>query len=114
MKCSADLKGKRASRVSFFLAWLWCLGLGWGLPLSVWADDADLGRDLYHELCAGCHGKDMLKPGLAFDLKTFPANDYSRFEKSVLQGKGNGMPAWLSQLNVDDVRLLWAYVRSGG
>ena len=84
MKCSADLKGKRASRVSFFLAWLWCLGLGWVLPLSVWADDADLGRDLYHELCAGCHGKDMLKPGLAFDLKTFPANDYSRFENVIL------------------------------
>jgi mono/diheme cytochrome c family protein len=56
----------------------------------------------------------MLKPGLAFDLKTFPTQDYSRFEKSVLNGKGAGMPAWKSQLNVDDIRLLWAYVQSGG
>ncbi len=102
----------------------WCfallVGLSLGLCLSLclsgpaYASDADLGRDLYHELCAGCHGKDMLKPGLAFDLKTFPTQDYSRFEKSVLNGKGAGMPAWKSQLNVDDIRLLWAYVQSGG
>ena len=94
----------------WLLGWVLCTALNF----QACANDADLGRELYHELCAGCHGKDMLKPGLAFDLKTFPAQDYSRFERSVLQGKGTGMPPWQAQLNVEDVRLLWAYVRSGG
>jgi len=78
------------------------------------ADDVDLGHDLYHELCAGCHGQDMMRPGLAFDLKKFPLNDPERFKNSVLNGKPPAMPAWRSQLSEDDVRLLWAYVKSGG
>jgi len=80
----------------------------------VLADEVQLGHDLYHELCAGCHGQEMMHPGLAFDLKKFPANDPVRFKTSVLNGKPPGMPAWNSQLSEDDVRLLWAYVKSGG
>jgi len=78
------------------------------------ADDVELGHDLYHELCAGCHGQEMMHPGLAFDLKKFPLNDPERFKNSVLNGKPPAMPAWRSQLSEDDVRLLWAYVKSGG
>jgi mono/diheme cytochrome c family protein len=32
----------------------------------------------------------------------------------VLNGKGQGMPAWRDKLADDDLTLLWAYVRSGG
>ncbi len=112
MKCNSGLESGATCTVVWALALALALGLGLSRP--AWADEVELGRDLYHELCAGCHGKDMLKPGLAFDLKTFPSQDFLRFEKSVLQGKGTGMPAWQAQLNLDDVRLLWAYVRSGG
>jgi mono/diheme cytochrome c family protein len=89
----------------------------WSLLMSVmgaFADEAQLGHDLYHELCSGCHGQEMMHPGLAFDLKKFPADDPIRFSNSVLNGKPPGMPAWRSQLNEEDVRLLWAYVKSGG
>ena len=55
----------------------------------------------------------MQKPGLAFDLKTFPKGDFFRFQNSVLNGKGSGMPAWRGKLSEDDVQLLWLYVKNG-
>ena len=78
------------------------------------ADPVDEGRGLYQELCEKCHGKDMANPGLAFDLRKFPANDAQRFSNSVLNGKGPAMPAWKEQLTPQDVDALWAYVKSGG
>jgi mono/diheme cytochrome c family protein len=32
----------------------------------------------------------------------------------VLEGKPPGMPAWRQQLNADDVKALWDYVKTGG
>jgi mono/diheme cytochrome c family protein len=32
----------------------------------------------------------------------------------VLNGKSPAMPAWRDKISDDDVKLLWAYVRSGG
>jgi len=32
----------------------------------------------------------------------------------VLEGKGQAMPAWRDKISEDDLKLLWAYVRSGG
>jgi cytochrome c55X len=79
------------------------------------ADDADLGRDLYEELCAPCHGRDMVNPGaVTFDLRKFPRDDFERFRRSVLDGKPPAMPSWRDKVNDDDLRLLWAYMRSGG
>jgi cytochrome c55X len=79
------------------------------------ADDVDLGRDLYEELCASCHGRDMVNPGVVtFDLRKFPRDDFERFRRSVLDGKPPAMPSWRDKVNDDDLRLLWAYVRSGG
>ena len=77
------------------------------------ADEVEIGRDIYHENCATCHGRDMQKPGLAFNLKTFPKGDFFRFQNSVLNGKGSGMPAWRGKLSEDDVQLLWLYVKNG-
>lgn len=86
----------------------------WSASAPGRADEIDEGRSLFHELCASCHGRDMANPGLAFDLRKFPANEPERFAQSVLNGKGQGMPAWKAQLSSDDVKVLWAYVKSGG
>jgi mono/diheme cytochrome c family protein len=73
----------------------------------------DEGVSIYDDVCAMCHGLDLIKPpgGLAFDLRTFPKDDFERFRNSVLNGKG-GMPAWRDKLTDEDIALLWAYVSS--
>ena len=78
------------------------------------ADDASLGRDIYKDFCASCHGRDLVSTGLAFDLRKFPQNDPARFQKSVLDGTAKGMPPWKSQLSEQDVKALLDYVKSGG
>ncbi len=83
-------------------------------PAAFAGDDIEEGRNTYTEFCVGCHGKDMANPGLAFDLRTFPKGDEARFRKSVLNGKGGGMPAWQDKLTDEDLKVLWAYVVSGG
>ena len=79
------------------------------------ADDADLGRELYDEVCATCHGRDMVNPGgVTFDLRKFPKDDFERFRTAVLNGKPPAMPSWRDKVSDDDIKLLWACVRSGG
>ena len=93
------------------------------LALALWAavgagaqaDDADLGRDVYGDFCVSCHGRDMVNPGgVTFDLRKFPKDDFERFQNAVLNGKSPAMPPWRDKLSDDDLKLLWAYVRSGG
>ena len=87
-------------------------------PIDVPAAEGDLveqGRDLYGDLCATCHGRDMVNAGgFAFDLRKFPKHDFARFRNSVLDGKNQAMPAWLDTITEEDLAALWAYVRSGG
>jgi mono/diheme cytochrome c family protein len=79
------------------------------------ADDADLGREVYDDFCATCHGRDMVNPGgVTFDLRKFPKDDFERFRNAVVNGKPPAMPPWRDKVSDDDVKLLWAYVRSGG
>lgn len=87
-----------------------------GLQSARAADgDAEQGRELYHELCATCHGRDMVNPGgITFDLRKFPKDEAARFKTSVLNGKGQAMPAWADKVSDEDMANLWAYVRSGG
>ena len=91
--------------------------------LAVWAalcagaqaDDADLGREVYDDFCATCHGRDMVNPGgVTFDLRKFPKDDFERFRNAVLDGKPPAMPPWRDKVSDEDVKLLWAYVRDGG
>jgi mono/diheme cytochrome c family protein len=82
--------------------------------LHAQADDAALGREIFHDLCAACHGKNMVSAGLAFDLRLLPRDDYKRFQETVLNGKGSAMPPWRSQLSSEDIKALWDYVKSGG
>ena len=88
-------------------------------PLSLKAEpseaEIDQGREVYSDLCAACHGRDMINPGgVTFDLRKFPKDDFERFRSSVLNGKPPAMPAWRDKLGDEDIKLLWAYVRSGG
>jgi mono/diheme cytochrome c family protein len=79
------------------------------------ADDIALGRDLYEDYCVSCHGRDLINPGgVTFDLRKFPRDDFERFRRSVLDGKPPAMPSWRDKVTDEDVRLLWAYVRTGG
>ena len=70
------------------------------------------GSDIYAQNCAPCHGPRMLDPNSAFDLRTFPPDQKSRFVHSVTQGL-NSMPPWGDLLKPDDIEALWAYVRAG-
>jgi mono/diheme cytochrome c family protein len=93
------------------LAWLGPASAQPGPPTPEQIDD---GRMVYDDLCAMCHGRDMVNPGIAsFDLRQFPKEDFARFQNSVLNGKGTSMPAWRGQISDDDLTVLWAYVRGG-
>jgi cytochrome c6 len=78
------------------------------------ADTVEAGRALYTKQCSKCHGFNMVNPGtISYDLRKFPPEDPDRFFTSVLQGKGT-MPAWKDSLTREEVRLIWAYVLTGG
>jgi mono/diheme cytochrome c family protein len=90
------------------------------MPLGAFAQpapserDIDEGRKVYDDLCATCHGRDMVSPGLvAFDLRKFPKDDLTRFRSSVLNGKPPAMPAWADKVSNEELMLLWDYVRGG-
>ncbi len=97
------------------LAMTLCLVLASATSAGAAEGDADQGHDTYQDLCASCHGPDMVNPGtLSFDLRKFPKDDFARFRTSVLNGKGTAMPAWAGKVSDEDLANLWAYVRSGG
>jgi mono/diheme cytochrome c family protein len=74
----------------------------------------DDGRAIYDDFCVTCHGRDMVTSGaVAFDLRKFPKDDFTRFRNSVLNGKPPAMPAWRDKVSDEEVLLLWAYVRGG-
>ncbi len=71
------------------------------------------GKRLYGQLCARCHGAEMVNTGTtAFDLRTFPPDGHDRFVQSVNKGK-NAMPAWEDSVTPEEIELLWAYVSGG-
>src|SRR5215831_737855 len=71
----------------------------------------DAGEALYEEHCMGCHGEKLRNPGTTFDLRKLTADDRTRFDKFVMEGKGQ-MPPWQGTLNQTEVDQLWAYVRA--
>jgi mono/diheme cytochrome c family protein len=70
------------------------------------------GAALFDRNCAPCHGSHMEDPESAFDLRTFPHDQHSRFVESVTKGK-NSMPPWGGQLKPEDIEALWSYVVAG-
>jgi mono/diheme cytochrome c family protein len=95
-------------RFAGILGALMCLG-----ALASAQDQAliDAGEQLYDENCAQCHGEKLRNTGTTFDLRKFRAEDRPRFNKFVLEGKGQ-MPEWQGTLSDKDIDALWAYVRA--
>ena len=71
----------------------------------------EAGAELYQTHCAQCHGERLVSTGSTFDLRRLRADERSRFDKAVTDGKGQ-MPAWGGVLSAEEFDRLWAYVRS--
>ena len=84
-----------------------------GLPPAASAQEQaiEAGQKVYDANCAPCHGENLVNPGSAFDLKELRANERARFDKSVLDGKGQ-MPPWRGVLSEAELDQLWAYIRA--
>ena len=70
------------------------------------------GAAIFARNCSPCHGAHMAEPEGAFDLRTFPHDQHSRFVNSVTNGK-NSMPPWGGLLKPGEIEELWAYVVAG-
>jgi cytochrome c6 len=87
------------------------------VPAAAQPSEAEIeqGREVYGDFCVTCHGRDMINPGgITFDLRKFPKDDFERFRNAVLNGKPPAMPGWRDKISDEDLKSLWAYVRSGG
>ena len=71
-----------------------------------------LGAEIFARNCSPCHGPRMQDPEGAFDLRTFPPDQHTRFVNSVSRGK-NSMPPWAGLLKPEEIEALWAYVMAG-
>lgn len=82
-------------------------------PAEITKENVEKGRAMYKQLCLRCHGPEMVAGNNAYDLRTFPQDDRTRFFNSVLNGK-RAMPPWKGILSDDEVGILWAYVVTRG
>ncbi len=87
------------------------------VPLSMQAGFAQdtkkiqAGERVYNNYCFTCHGENLVSSGQTFDLRRLRAEDRSRFESSVNNGKGQ-MPPWKGALTNEEIDQLWHYVRA--
>jgi mono/diheme cytochrome c family protein len=72
---------------------------------------ADVGREVYAEHCAQCHGERLMATGAAPDLKLLHTDQRARFDQIVRDGKGQ-MPSWAGMIPDDEIDQIWAYIRS--
>ena len=72
-----------------------------------------MGAIIYDGYCASCHGIELndTTSGVTFDLRRLRADERSRFENSVLNGKGQ-MPPWRGALSTEQIEALWTYIRA--
>ena len=81
-------------------------------PQKFTAKQIASGAAIFARNCSPCHGAHMADPQGAFDLRTFPHDQHSRFVNSVTNGK-NSMPPWGGLLKPEEIEDLWAYVVAG-
>jgi mono/diheme cytochrome c family protein len=83
-------------------------------PQTADHDRAARGRARYAQVCAQCHGHNMVNAGVVtYDLRRFPLDQRERFGNSVTNGKGN-MPSFKGAMSEAEIDGLWAYVRTRG
>ena len=78
-------------------------------------DAATQGRDIYEEFCGACHGYDgvPLLPGTpSFSNGERLEKTDVELLKSIMEGKGDIMPAWEDILSEDECVDILLYVRS--
>jgi mono/diheme cytochrome c family protein len=79
------------------------------------ADTAKIARGarVYGDYCASCHGDELRNTsgGVTFDLRRLRAEDHSRFQTVVLNGK-SPMPPWRGVLSPEQIDAVWAYIRA--
>jgi len=83
-------------------------------PCTAVAQDAaqvDAGERVYNNYCFTCHGEELRSSGQTFDLRRLKPDERSRFDNSVLNGKGQ-MPPWKGVISEADLDVLWAYIRA--
>jgi mono/diheme cytochrome c family protein len=74
-------------------------------------DDAAIGEEVYEQHCQSCHGEKLRSSGAIPDLRDLGENDREKFNKMVMEGRGQ-MPAWQGIVSEQELGQLWAYVRS--
>ena len=91
----------------------------WVLPAALLAvvtyanaqDAAAIGEEVYEQHCQSCHGEKLRSTGAIPDLRDLGAGDREKFNKMVMEGRGQ-MPAWQGIVSPQELDQLWAYVRS--
>jgi mono/diheme cytochrome c family protein len=71
----------------------------------------EAGENVYNTYCQVCHGDGLVNTGQTFDLRRLTANDRTRFESSVRNGK-NQMPPWKGALTDSEIDQVWNYIRA--
>ena len=82
-------------------------------PVHTPADTAKIetGIQAYNNYCFTCHGENLVSSGQVFDLRRLKPDDRDRFQKAVLNGKGQ-MPPWKGVVEDEQIEAIWAYVMS--
>ena len=71
----------------------------------------EAGEELFAEHCSPCHGDNLRSSGAAFDLRELRAGERARFDRGVMEGKGQ-MPPWRGVLGNGELDQLWTYIRA--
>src|ERR1700746_3629027 len=83
-----------------------------GIGAAAWAQgQVEGGAQLYEGNCMGAHGEMLKAPARTLYLAKLTAEERPRFDKFVLDGKGQ-MPPWRGTLNEAELDQLWAYIRA--
>ena len=79
--------------------------------LTANAEQIEAGRQLYHGLCAGCHGAAAISSGLVPDLRYMSDDTHAMFNQIVAGARADrGMPSFVHLLPVEQMALLHQYL----
>jgi mono/diheme cytochrome c family protein len=71
------------------------------------------GEQVYADYCQVCHGDNLVSSGQTFDLRKLKPDERERYQRAVLNGKGQ-MPPWKGVIDDAQIDAVWAYIMSKG